>query len=193
MMDKLLFNRLAFVLLLALLASANSYAGGDDERDKKGKPIKNQATRADSIQFINDNIDLQEQDDTLVFEDWDSSDGDDEVSSIYVDLGTKPDKLSGNSTEALKEKKRSSLTDRFTSLKNEHLVDFTLYPNPTVSELYLKTTKTPNSFIITDLTGKQHILSYYSDVINVSHLSPGTYYIQLVYPDHLESSMFIKK
>ncbi len=192
-MDKLLFNRLAFVLLLAVLASANSYAGGDDERDKKGKPIKNQATRADSIQFINDNIDLQEQDDTLVFEDWDSSDGDDEVSSIYVDLGTRPDKLSGYSTEALKEKKCSSITDQFTSLENEYLLDFTLYPNPTANELHLTTTKTPNSIIITDLTGKQHILSYYSDVINVSHLSQGTYYIQLVYPDHRESRMFIKK
>ena len=181
------------MLLLATLATANLYAGGDDEKDKKGKPIKNQSTEVDSLQFINDNIDLQEQDDTLVFEDWDSSDGDDGGSSIYVDLGNRPEKLSGNSNEALKENKCSSLTDRFTSLKNEHLVDFTLYPNPTVNELHLTTTKTPNSLIITDLTGKQHILPYYSDVINVSHLSQGTYYIQFVYPDYLESRMFIKK
>ena len=101
MISPLHFNRLAFALLLTVLTTVISFADGDDDRDKKGKPIKNQSSKADSIQFINDNIDLQEQDDTLVFEDWDSSDGDAGVSSIYVDLSNKPTKLSSNSTEIL--------------------------------------------------------------------------------------------
>jgi hypothetical protein len=87
----------------------------------------------------------------------------------------------------------SSLTDRFTPLKNEYLVDFTLYPNPTVNELHLKTTNIPKSLTIIDLTGKQHTISSYSDNIDVSILTPGTYFIQLIYPDHIESRKFIKK
>ena len=193
MISPLHFNRLAFALLLTVLTTVISFADGDDDRDKNGKPIKNQSSKADSSQFINDNIDLQEQDDTLVFEDWDSSDGDAGVSSIYVDLSNKPTKLSSNSTEILLDNVLSRLTDQFTPLKNEYTVDFTLYPNPTVNELHLKTANIPKSLIIIDLTGKQHILSSYNDVIDVSLLTPATYCIQLIYPDHIESRKFIKK
>jgi hypothetical protein len=184
---------LLYALLLTVLTSFSLLADWDDDRDKKRKTVKNQTSKSDSIQFLNDDIDLQEQDDTLVFEDWDSSDGDAGVSTISVELGSKPAEISANSTETLLDNMLSSLTDRFTPLKNEYLVDFTLYPNPTVNELHLKTTNIPKSLTIIDLTGKQHTISSYSDNIDVSILTPGTYFIQLIYPDHIESRKFIKK
>lgn len=193
MFSPLHFNRLLYALLLTLLTSFSLLADWDDDRDKKRKTVKNQTSKSDSIQFLNDDIDLQEQDDTLVFEDWDSSDGDAGVSTISVELGSKPAEISANSTETLLDNMLSSLTDRFTPLKNEYLVDFTLYPNPTVNELHLKTTNIPKSLTIIDLTGKQHTISSYSDNIDVSILTPGTYFIQLIYPDHIESRKFIKK
>jgi hypothetical protein len=193
MFSPLHFNRLVYALLLTVLTSLSLLADWDDDRDKKRKTVKNQTSKSDSIQFVNDDIDLQEQDDTLVFEDWDSSDGDAGVSTISVELGSKPAEISANSTETLLDNVLSSLTDRFTPLKNEYLVDFTLYPNPTVNELHLKTTNIPKSLTIIDLTGKQHTISSYSDNIDVSILTPGTYFIQLIYPDHIESRKFIKK
>jgi hypothetical protein len=193
MFSPLHFNRLLYALLLTVLTSFSLLADWDDDRDKKRKTVKNQTSKSDSIQFLNDDIDLQEQDDTLVFEDWDSSDGDAGVSTISVELGSKPAEISANSTETLLDNVLSSLTDRFTPLKNEYLVDFTLYPNPTVNELHLKTTNIPKSLTIIDLTGKQHTISSYSDNIDVSILTPGTYFIQLIYPDHIESRKFIKK
>jgi len=193
MFSPLHFNRLVYALLLTVLTSFSLLADWDDDRDKKRKTVKNQTSKSDSIQFVNDDIDLQEQDDTLVFEDWDSSDGDAGVSTISVELGIKPAEISANSTETLLDNVLSSLTDRFTPLKNEYLVDFTLYPNPTVNELHLKTTNIPKSLTIIDLTGKQHTISSYSDNIDVSILTPGTYFIQLIYPDHIESRKFIKK
>ncbi|MGB4079858.1 MAG: T9SS type A sorting domain-containing protein [Bacteroidia bacterium] len=193
MFSPLHFNRLLYALLLTVLTSFSLLADWDDDRDKKRKTVKNQTSKSDSIQFLNDDIDLQEQDDTLVFEDWDSSDGDAGVSTISVELGSKPAEISANSTETLLDNMLSSLTDRFTPLKNEYLVDFTLYPNPTVNELHLKTTNIPKSLTIIDLTGKQHTISSYSDNIDVSILTPGTYFIQLIYPDHIESRKFIKK
>jgi hypothetical protein len=193
MFSPLHFNRLLYALLLTVLTSFSLLADWDDDRDKKRKTVKNQTSKSDSIQFVNDDIDLQEQDDTLVFEDWDSSDGDAGVSTISVELGSKPAEISANSTETLLDNVLSSLTDRFTPLKNEYLVDFTLYPNPTVNELHLKTTNIPKSLTIIDLTGKQHTISSYSDNIDVSILTPGTYFIQLIYPDHIESRKFIKK
>lgn len=193
MFSPLHFNRLLYALLLTVLTSFSLLADWDDDRDKKRKTVKNQTSKSDSIQFLNDDIDLQEQDDTLVFEDWDSSDGDAGVSTISVELGSKPAEISANSTETLLDNMLSSLTDRFTPLKNEYLVDFTLYPNPTVNELHLKTTNIPKSLTIIDLTGKQHTISSYSDNIDVSILTPGTYFIQLIYPDHIVSRKFIKK
>ena len=193
MFSPLHFNRLVYALLLTVLTSLSLLADWDDDRDKKRKTVKNQTSKSDSIQFVNDDIDLQEQDDTLVFEDWDSSDGDAGVSTISVELGSKPAEISANSTETLLDNVLSSLTDRFTPLKNEYLVDFILYPNPTVNELHLKTTNIPKSLTIIDLTGKQHTISSYSDTIDVSILTPGTYFIQLIYPDHIESRKFIKK
>ena len=193
MFSPLHFNRLVYALLLTVLTSLSLLADWDDDRDKKRKTVKNQTSKSDSIQFVNDDIDLQEQDDTLVFEDWDSSDGDAGVSTISVELGIKPAEISANSTQTLLDNVLSSLTDRFTPLKNEYLVDFTLYPNPTVNELHLKTTNIPKSLTIIDLTGKQHTISSYSDNIDVSILTPGTYFIQLIYPDHIESRKFIKK
>lgn len=193
MFSPLHFNRLVYALLLTVLTSLSLLADWDDDRDKKRKTVKNQTSKSDSIQFVNDDIDLQEQDDTLVFEDWDSSDGDAGVSTISVELGIKPAEISANSTETLLDNVLSSLTDKFTPLKNEYLVDFTLYPNPTVNELHLKTTNIPKSLTIIDLTGKQHTISSYSDNIDVSILTPGTYFIQLIYPDHIESRKFIKK
>ena len=193
MFSPLHLNRLVYALLLTVLTSLSLLADWDDDRDKKRKTVKNQTSKSDSIQFVNDDIDLQEQDDTLVFEDWDSSDGDAGVRTISVELGSKPAEISANSTETLLDNVLSSLTDRFTPLKNEYLVDFTLYPNPTVNELHLKTTNIPKSLTIIDLTGKQHTISSYSDTIDVSILTPGTYFIQLIYPDHIESRKFIKK
>ena len=193
MFSPLHFNRLVYALLLTVLTSLSLLADWDDDRDKKRKTVKNQTSKSDSIQFVNDDIDLQEQDDTLVFEDWDSSDGDAGVRTISVELGSKPAEISANSTETLLDNVLSSLTDRFTPLKNEYLVDFTLYPNPTVNELHLKTTNIPKSLTIIDLTGKQHTISSYSDTIDVSILTQGTYFIQLIYPDHIESRKFIKK
>lgn len=57
--------------------------------------------------------------------------------------------------------------------------EFNLYPNPTNSKLYLDTSISAKNLSIYDLTGKEQIISWNSEYIDVSDLVNGLYILKL--------------
>jgi hypothetical protein len=71
------------------------------------------------------------------------------------------------------------------TLASENAFRLKVYPNPSDQCIYLKSNKISESVIIHDLTGKI-ILSennFNSSRIDVSHLTDGIYFLQLIFSD----------
>ncbi len=69
-----------------------------------------------------------------------------------------------------------------------------IYPNPAENFIYLKNMKNAESYIITDLSGRmisKEVLT--KDYINVQHLSPGHYILQILTKEKIQTFKFIKK
>ncbi|WPO92339.1 BspA family leucine-rich repeat surface protein [Chryseobacterium sp. HR92] len=69
-----------------------------------------------------------------------------------------------------------------------------IYPNPATDMIYLKNIPNPESYIITDMSGRLIIKeSLKSDKISASLLSPGNYILQIFTKNRVHSFPFIKK
>ena len=175
-------------MLIGVLGAA--FADGDDDEKKGDKKTKNQAIiKIDSTDTDLD-VDIIDQEDTLVFDDWEipGENFNNEATKI-VTLG----ELKGNhsSSEHFSEAK-FKLTDYSYAFKKEYKVDFTVFPNPSTSQINIKAAVEADAIRITDLTGREHITSGFTNQIDVLNLPVGTYFIQLIYRDHVESRKFIK-
>jgi len=167
--------------------------GGDDDKKKENKSgTEDKLTHADSLDadIIYDS-DIINSDDTLVFEDWespqDNGDDNDDWKNASLDNGTFGDKYrNGTSLNSV------SIADISKTFKKEYKVEFTVFPNPTANVLHINPSIEPNSIRIADITGKEHHVSSFSSQVNVADLPIGTYFIQLIYADHIEARKFIK-
>lgn len=181
----------SFLVLVALVALAEEGKG-----DKKGNKNKHGATQVtDTVEQVLDVKAANQVDDTLVFEDWDSPEGgggtgdgdfkssDDGGSGDGNGTGDNPNIQSDAQTKE----------GRLTS-KPGYRVEFTIYPNPAVNKLTINPDVRPESFIIKDIQGRIFQKDNYLAHIDISELTTGTYFIQLVYADqHIESRKFIKR
>lgn len=69
-----------------------------------------------------------------------------------------------------------------------------IYPNPAHHTIYLKNISDVKSFIITELSGKMVMKdSLNKDSINIQNLTSGTYILELIFKDKIQSFKFIKK
>lgn len=69
-----------------------------------------------------------------------------------------------------------------------------IYPNPAHDIIYLKNISNAKSFVITDLSGRIMMKdSLNKDFINIQNLSSGTYILELITKEKIQSLKFIKK
>ncbi|MCW3170123.1 BspA family leucine-rich repeat surface protein [Chryseobacterium sp. 09-1422] len=69
-----------------------------------------------------------------------------------------------------------------------------IYPNPAENFIYLKNIKDAKSYIISDVSGRmitENTLS--KDLINIQHLTPGNYILQIITRNDIQTYKFIKK
>ncbi len=187
------FFKITTSIVLLLCFVGVSHAGGGDDEDKKSNKqnIKAGIVKVNST-LINVEVEAIDQEDTLVFDDWEAPE----------DIGLKNEReisfisevTSGsNSKESMLENLGATLTENLAHLvKKEYKVEFTVYPNPTVNQLNIETETIPSEIRIIDITGRMHRSSYFQKQIDVQYLPTGTYFIQLIYFDHVESRKFIK-
>ncbi len=184
------FKRFSFIVFILLGAFGIAYAGGDDDEKKGDKKTKNQSIiKVDSVDSDRD-IDIVDQEDTLVFDDWEipGDEFENEANKI-ADIG----ELNGNqgNSQSFFDAKEK-LVDYSFGFKKEYKVDFTVFPNPSTSQINIKAAVDADAIRITDITGREHMNSGFTNQIDVVHLPVGTYFIQLIYNDHVESRKFIK-
>jgi len=172
-----------------------SFAEGGDDDDKKGddKPSKDKIVlTGDDSTVLDDDIDIiNEGDDTLVYEDWDNSEDDLKGGNSHINVtlgGHSNDQFNPFSGRA----GSNVMLDHTNPLRKEYRVEFTIFPNPTTNKININPDREPTSIRIADITGKEHLVSPYTPTVDVSHLGAGTYFIQLIYTDHVESRKFIK-
>ncbi|MFB1013209.1 MAG: T9SS type A sorting domain-containing protein [Bacteroidia bacterium] len=195
MTDKIYFKRFTLLAFSMLLMVGVSFAEGGDDDDKKGddKSDKDAIVLAeeDSVANDDDDIDIINQgDDTLVYEDWDHTEDDlsgGDSNGKVARVGQSDYHFNPYSRQATTE-----LLDQINPLKKEYRVAFTVFPNPTIDKININPEREPTSIRIADITGKEHMVSPFTPTLDVSHLGVGTYFIQLIYTDHVESRKFIK-
>ncbi|MEG1591593.1 MAG: T9SS type A sorting domain-containing protein, partial [Chryseobacterium sp.] len=72
--------------------------------------------------------------------------------------------------------------------------EFSIYPNPAHDIIYLKNISNAKSFVITDLSGRIVMKdSLNKDFINIQNLTSGTYILELITKEKIQSLKFIKK
>ena len=196
MTDKIYFKRFTLLAFSMLLMVGVSFAEGGDDDDKKGddKSDKDEIVLAgeDSVANDDDDIDIINQgDDTLVYEDWDHTEDDLSDGNSHGNVardGQSDYQFNPYSLQAI----ATELFDQINPLKKEYRVEFTVFPNPTIDKININPEREPTSIRIADITGKEHMVSPFTPTVDVSHLGVGTYFIQLIYTDHVESRKFIK-
>ena len=149
-------------------------------------------THLDSIIVDVDLENEVEVDDTLVFEDWEEvKDKREWVDSSELELKNLVyDFISeDNSEESADGKDRSPVQNRWNNALD---VQVTLYPNPAVNALHIQADIAPITLRIIDIAGKEYIISNFAIEVNITELPIGTYVIQLIYKEHVESRKFIK-
>ncbi len=174
-----------------MVGFANASMAGDDKDKKKNSNQPSKTSKCDST-LLDVDIDAPDTEDTLVFEDWDNPDG-------GGTIGTDPSHVaSGFNLDAKHSGMHDSrnfnnaMLDKLKDFKKDYEVSFTVYPNPTVSRLNIRTDNIPNDIRVSDIMGRVHLISSYTTEISVGDLPTGTYVIQLVYNDHIESRKFVK-
>lgn len=196
MNNKLYFKRLALLAFTMLLVAGVSLAKGGDDDDKKGKDKSDKKgeivlSEEDSI-ATDDDLDIINQgDDTLVYEDWDNPDNDGKGGNSHI-IDTQVDRTAKNFNPYNGQVATDLLLNQTNPLKKEYRVEFTIFPNPTVDQININPDREPTTIRIADITGKEHIVSPYTSSVDVSQLAVGTYFIQLIYADHVEARKFIK-
>lgn len=184
-------------LMLIAIVGFSFAAGGEGDKDKKGKKNskKSSVTVLDS-NSLDKRYDIpsakDQVDDTLVYEDWDGNGGggDDDGRSSGAYQGGQD---IGGSKNRVRDGYNITAAEATDVFKKTYRVEFSVYPNPVVNELHIKPEQAPQSLQVTNLVGGVQIQGEYSPIVNVSELASGTYFIQLIYPDrHVESRKFIK-
>ncbi|NNJ55312.1 MAG: T9SS type A sorting domain-containing protein [Bacteroidia bacterium] len=181
------FKRLSFIAFILVGVLGSVYAGDDEKKgDKKNK---NSIIKIDSSDTELD-LDIIDQEDTLVFDDWEipGENFENEATKIVTLGGINGNHSSSYSLAEAKDK----LTNYSFGFKKEYKVDFTIFPNPSSSQINIKASVNAKAIRITDITGKEHLTSSFTNQIDIMDLPIGTYFIQLIYHDHVESRKFIK-
>ena len=186
-----MFKKIFIIVFgMALAMNASSFFG-DDEKDKKAKRGNTEELSEGEEESDTSRIeDRQKQaDDTLVFEDWDQPDGNSKGEAPNIIAGANSP-LGGGDQPAYSAGEIVDALRGYNDHKYE--VNFTLYPNPAISTLNIAFDNTPDVVRIYSITGTLMFEEAGVESVDVSGFTPGTYIVQLVYHDHVETAKFIK-
>lgn len=194
------FLTIALTTCFVLIAGSVAAKGGKDDKNKGKDKTEGNTVAQDSIDILDVDGDIIQVDDTLVFEDWENPNdpGGDAGDDGFNIKGDDPidDELKGRpgmKTNGYNQVNDVKLGELKNLLKKDYTVEFQIYPNPTVDVLHIRSETVPSEVRICDLSGRQHKVLNYTTSVSVSDLPTGTYFIQLVYYDHVESRKFIKR
>lgn len=180
MINKLIFC--SVLLLFGFIANADNEKGRKDRSDQDEKEIVIDSISGDTLYF-----EINHNDDTLVFEDWEGSNTRITDNNSVVS-GKQDNKGPENDVNGISE----SIGGILTNAKKRYEVSFTVYPNPVCNELHIQAVNTPQEIKVFSLNGKQMDMGSQMDVIDVRGYENGIYLIELIYPDHIESRKFVK-
>lgn len=193
------FLTIAFTACSVMMTSVLLAKGGDDDKKKGGKKVKSGIVYQDTSKtdYFGDPKTIAV-DDTLVFEDWENpgdlgGDDKDGLGGIADGSGSLDDNKDGSRYKSFDQSENINFNTVYNTFKKEYRVEFKIYPNPTTEQLHINPEVNPLAIRIADINGKVHKSLEYIDHVNVSTLPTGTYFIQLIYPDHLEARKFIKR
>ena len=182
------------ILLIAMLACTFAFAGDEEGKDKNKDSISG---TSHGIKIINpdsltkDKIDIAvSNDDTLVFEDWEEpDDAGTDNSGIAPDGDMDGD---GVNDDAMATDAAGIIGNFLQSRESRYQVSFQVYPNPTSDVIHIKTNTNPQLVEVKNMMGETLYMSDSTDPIDVSGQASGTYLINLVYHDHIETVKFVK-
>ena len=173
---------------LAFAINASSFMKDDDEKkSKRGGADGTEEEEGDTTDLFDKNLETE---DTLVFEDWDKPGEDEKGTAQDQSLGGSSGE--GNGTQG--SYGANEVVSFFKDYQEQRYdVNFKVYPNPAVSTLYISFDNAPQTVRVYSMTGTLMYENSSVMEVDVSTYAPGTYIVQLVYPDHVETAKFLKK
>lgn len=176
--------RIAHISLLMFTLSSLALAGDDDKKGNYKDKDKPKTIKQDTI--LNVDVNKASSDDTLVFEDWEKPDktigeNNESVVSIALNWKSLDSSTEIESTQPILEKEKIDVP-----------IELIIYPNPTTEILYFTTPENPINVRIVALNGTIQNVKINTQSVDVSYLPQGTYFIQLIFTNRIESRKFIK-
>lgn len=173
------------ITLFTLVLMLSQFAFADNENGEEGRSGNDdKAVRIDSVSGDTIYIEIDQVDDTLVFEDWEEpgkpsnsnenvmpTEEDDEDNGVQAGL---------HSDEGL------------VSEEIESHIGLKIYPNPVVSELHIQSDVPADNIKVTSMSGEVILLSEHTKTIDVRAYKSGLYFIELIFNDHTETMKFVK-
>ncbi|MFY0644096.1 MAG: T9SS type A sorting domain-containing protein [Bacteroidia bacterium] len=173
----------SLTLLMASLVFADNKKGVKKNGDKQDE---DKVIVVDSTLVDLDKERCDENDDTLVFEDWDDPNKAPSDNSMIQDGDSESDQ--GEQSLEL-----PALLDKVTAYREKRYeTNFELYPNPATHVLNIQVDDMPERIQVVSLSGASVIEISGLNQIDVSGLQSGIYFVQLVYANHIETKKFVK-
>ena len=160
------------------------FADNEIRKDKAGDERK--TCKIDSITGDTLIFEMDQCDDTLVFDDWEGSvcvNQDRSVKSI--------DRICDFAVQALSNQSNSDGVETPTNLESS-LFEISIFPNPVASELHIEVSEIPSLIRIINMSGVELLNIDYKETIDLSFFEAGMYIIEIVYDKHIESKKFVK-
>ena len=181
-----MLNKIIFFISVFLLVNVSFAGNKEGDKGKDQKQQDDEVVELDSNKTGHFEEYLEEQDDTLVFEDWDEPDAIITDNSIIGDGRSDEDGV--DNTYHLPD-----VMDKIVSYREKkYETNFDIYPNPATSVLHINVERKPESVMVLSLTGGRIVLRSNETTIDVSGLENGIYFVELVYIDHIETKKFVK-
>ena len=178
--------------LLLLLVGGFSFASFAEEEEKKKNNgnTSEKASQPSDSSLLDIDLDAADVDDTLVFEDWDKPG--DEGSLGYSNKFVFNPAFSQKKNVNDGHNNQNIVKCMEFNYANRRAVNFAIYPNPAVEQIHINTDNIAQEIRVMDINGKEYMRIPFRAKVEVAHLPPGYYVIQLIYPDHVESRKFVK-
>jgi hypothetical protein len=181
-------NGLRLIYLAILLAftglSVNAITGDDEKNGDKIKD-KEKVVKTDTV--IDVDVNNAVSDDTLVFEDWENPGGnikDNTGSAVCVALNPNTFQPKKETEDKPKQIAPESIAISTFEIK--------VFPNPTTEILNYTSQEEVAEIRIISISGQQQNVKILPQSVDVSHLPQGTYFIQFIFTNRIESRKFIK-
>lgn len=176
-------KKLTFIVIL--LAFAVAAFADNEEREKHNTKEDTKGVRIDSVSGDTIYIEIEQSDDTLVFEDWDGPDAPVETNNYIIPTSEEDDEDSqiGHLNQ------NSGIESNYA---DESKTGFEIFPNPVANELHIRAERVPDQVRVMSLSGETIHMSNSVNTIDVRDYKGGLYFIELVYNDHIETMKFIK-